>query len=434
MFWKLFKKKTIPIESTASSHQSSTQTDNQLTLSLLQKLIPIGELAPQDLLALPCLFRRFAAGEIIFNRGERAEELMYLYSGEIFLETANGSGVSIEASLFRACYPLSSQNEHHFTAIAKSAATIIYFPLSVMQRSADIMEHHNPLTDIKLTPIRLQNSQLFKSFCEAYNQERLQIPSLPDVAIRLRSALQKNIDIGNAVKIINLDPAIAAKLVQVANSNLYRINQPFASCHDAVNRLGLQTTQNLVTSMSLKNLFRSDNRLLNTCIQRIWKQSIQIASLSYILATLSRKQNADEALLAGLVHNIGALPIIAHAESLDSETYTEQELMETITTLQSQVGEYILSKWHFPANLLKIPKQTSYWYHDAQPSLQLSDIVLLARFHSQLGTPQAQALPPINTLPAFSKLGEYSLTPDMSLQILQDAKQQIAEALNFFRG
>jgi len=135
-----------------------------------------------------------------------------------------------------------------------------------------------------------------------------------------------------------------------------------------------------------------------------------------------------------LIHNIGALPIIAHAEGLDSQSYTEQELMETIATLQSQVGEYILASWHFPSNVLKIPKQTNYWYHDLHPTLQLSDIVLLARFHSQLGTPRAQMLPPINTLPAFTKLGEYSLTPDMSLQILQDAKQQIAEALNFFKG
>jgi hypothetical protein len=65
--------------------------------------------------------------------------------------------------------------------------------------------------------------------------------------------------------------------------------------------------------------------------------------------------------------------------------------------------------------------------------LQLSDIVLLARFHSELSDLQRQNLPPINTLPAFQKLGDNTLTPEMSLQTLADAKQQIAETLNFFR-
>lgn len=434
MFWKFFNRKSTSNASISPSDQVLPQYDSKSTLNFLQKLIPIGDLSVEDLKAIRYWFRHFSAGEIIFNRGEQAEEIMYLYSGEIFLESANGNDISLEEGLFRACYPLSSQSEHHFTAIAKSATTVIYLPLSVMQRTADMMEHINPLTDVKLIPSQLQSSRLFNSFCEAYKQEYLQIPSLPDVAIQLRSALHKEIDIADVVKIINLDPAIAAKLVQVANSHLYRTNQPLASCQDAVNRLGLQTTQNLVTSMSLKNLFRSDNRLLNACIQRIWKQSIQVASLSYILAAVSRKQNADEALLAGLVNSIGALPIIAHAETLDDGSYNEQELIDTISALQSQVGEYILSKWHFPTHLLALPKQTRYWYQDSQPSFQLSDIVLLAKFHSQLGTPQAKNLPPINTLPAFSKLGEYGLTPDMSLQILHDAKQQIAEALHFFKG
>lgn len=434
MFWKLFKRKVTTAASLAASNKGLLQVDPELRLNFLQQLIPIGELTIAELKTIRCWFRHFSAGDIIFNRGERADEIVYLFNGHIFLEAASGKGISVEAGLFRASYPLSSQSEHHFTAIAKSATTVIYFPLSVMRRTADRMELLNPLTETERLPTHIKDSHLFNSFCEAYKLEQLQIPSLPDVAIRLRNALQQEIDIADAVKIINLDPAIAAKLVQVANSHLYRTNQPLASCQDAVNRLGLQTTHNLVTSISLKNLFRSNNRLLNACIQKLWKQSIHVASLSYILARLSQQQNADEALLAGLINNIGALPIIAHAESLESGSFNEQELVDTISLLQGQLGEYILSRWHFPPKLIHLPKKTSYWYQDSQPSLQLCDIVLLAKFHSQLGTPQAKNLPPINTLPAFAKLGEYGLTPDLSLQILHDAKQQIAEALNFFKG
>jgi len=97
------------------------------------------------------------------------------------------------------------------------------------------------------------------------------------------------------------------------------------------------------------------------------------------------------------------------------------------------VGEFVLKKWRFPEHLIQIPKQAGNWYQNESPDLQMSDIVLLARFHAQLGNNQGQTLPPLATLPAFGKLGERALTPDMSLQALQEAKQQIAEAMSFFR-
>jgi HD-like signal output (HDOD) protein len=246
--------------------------------------------------------------------------------------------------------------------------------------------------------------------------------------------LQKDISIADAVKIVNLDPVIASKLIQVVNSPLYMTALPISNSHDAINRLGLKITQNLVTSISLSKLFRSTNKALHNKVQQLWKQSIHIASLSYTLASLTHKINPDEALLAGLIQNIGALPIITYAETLKKSPYSEQELDQTLQILQAKVGEFILRKWHFPEILQHIPCKTSHWYFDDHPNLQLNDIVLLARFHAQLGTPQAQNLPPLNTLPAYLKLDKYSLTPDMSLQALHDAKQQIAESLSFFRN
>lgn len=430
MFWKFFKKTT---EKSEAGSQVPSSAQPSLPLDFLQKLIPVGDLPADELQALPITQRHFNPGQIIFNRGESADSLIYLYTGNVFLESANGNGYNVDDTTFKACYPLSTHTEHHFSAIAKSATRIIYLPLSTLQRSTHAAFINNPLVTPQDIPPDLVGNAFFDGFCAAFRRDDLHVPSLPDVALRLRSALQKDIGIADAVKIINLDPVIASKLIQVANSPLYRTTNPISISHDAINRLGLKTTQNLVTSISLHNLFRSNNKLLNKRVQQLWKQSIQIASLSYTLASLTHKINPDEALLAGLIHNIGALPIITYAETLKHISYTEQELDQTIEALQGLVGVYILNKWHFPENLLHIPNQTDNWYHDDNPNLQMSDIVLLARFHAQLGNAQTQKLPPLNTLPAFIKLGEHALTPDMSLLALHEAKQQIAEALNFFR-
>lgn len=430
MFWKFLKKTQKPPEPSSPAIAPATKT---LPLAFLQKLIPIGDLSIEELQALKISQKSFTPGQTIFARGESANALMYLYSGNIFMEAANGNGYNVDQDTFKAYYPLSTHTEHYFSAIAKSPTEIICLPLSILQRSANASLANNPLIDPAAIPPALVYSTFFKGFCAAFCRDELNLPSLPDVAFRLRSALQKDIGIADAVKIINLDPVIASKLIQVANSPVFRSVNPITNSHDAVNRLGLKATQNLVTSISLHNLFRSNNKLLNNRVQQLWRQSIQIASLSYTLAGMTRSINPDEALLAGLTHNIGALPIVTYADSLKETAYTEVEFEQTVDTLQGLVGEFILKKWNFPENILQIPCRSGNWYQDDDPALQLNDIVLLARFHALLGTPYVQKLPPLNTLPAFTKLGERTLTPDMSLQALHEAKQQIAEALSFFR-
>ncbi len=428
MFWN-FRKKTETKAPAETSIPDSTVS--QLPLSYLHKLIPLGDLPAAELLAVPVTMRNFSPGDIIFNRGAETEQLTYLYTGTVFLEANNGTGYTVEANTFKAFYPLATSGEHAFSAIAKSPTQVIYMPLSNLQRSSKPI--NNPLINSESIPPALRGSFFFDSFCDAFRADNLHVPSLPDVALRLRSALQKDISIADAVKILNLDPVISSKLIQVANSPIYRGNNPITSSHDAVNRLGFKTTQNLVTSISLHQLFRSRNRQLNNIIQNLWKQSIQIASLSHTLAGLTRKVNADEALLAGLIHNIGALPIVTFAEGIDTSRYTEQELNTSIDCLQGLLGSHILKKWHFPESFQQIPLNTCHWYYDDGQGLQLHDVVLLAKFHAQLGSANTQKLPPLNTLPAFQKLDDSALTPDMSLKALQDAKQQIAEAISFFR-
>lgn len=432
MLWKLLKKIAFQPEPAPDSFPRK-RIAIQLPLNFLEKLIPIGDLPSADLQSLSITARSFEVGEIVFHRGELADELIYLHQGEVFLESPEGYGYSVADSVFKACYPLSGQLEHQFTAIAKTSVQVIYIASSALKRSTAAAQQRNPLLALDDLPDDLSKSALFLGFRQAYQNNQLHVPSLPDVALRLRRALQKDIDISDAAKIINLDPQIAAKLMQVANSPLYPSATRISNSHDAINRLGLKTTQNLVTSISLHNLFRSQNPRLHQFIQQLWKQSIHVASLSHTLAAISGKINPDEALLAGLIHNIGALPIVAFAETLPSNAYTEQQLSQLIHLTHSRVAQSILENWNFPESLQNIPHQTSYWYHDANIDLQLSDIVLLARFHHLMGSNHASQLPPLNTLPAFIKLDHKTLTPDLSLHILQEAKQQISEALSFFK-
>jgi HD-like signal output (HDOD) protein len=329
-------------------------------------------------------------------------------------------------------YPLSNDNQHQTTAIAKSDVSVIHFSKDVLLQSN--INTHNPLAYHKDIPENLQENKFFKKFCIHYQQNKLVIPSLPNVALKLRSAMQQDIGTQEAVSIVNMDSVISSKLIQIVNSPFYQAATPITNCQDAITRLGLTTTRNIVTSISMENLFKSNNTKLNKKILFLWKQSIHISSISQTLATLTKKTNPDEALLAGLIHNIGALPIIIFADTLDNDEYTDEDIVHTISAVQGILGDFILEKWGVPEPLKHIPRQSENWYFcsDEKKEITLSDIVILAKYHSHMGSSHATHLPSLHTLPAFQKLGDNTLTADMSLQVLHDAKKQIADSMNLF--
>lgn len=103
-----------------------------------------------------------------------------------------------------------------------------------------------------------------------------------------------------------------------------------------------------------------------------------------------------------------------------------------ISEVHGQIGSVILEKWGFPDNLKQIPLLSVDWFSSTTEHISLSDIVLLAKYHNVLASPGGTKLPLLISLPAFQKLGNQALTAEMSLQILDDAKQQIAETMSFF--
>jgi HD-like signal output (HDOD) protein len=278
----------------------------------------------------------------------------------------------------------------------------------------------------------LKNNPFFNRFYQHFIQGDLKTPSFPDVALKMRTAMQQDCEIADIAKIVNMDPVISAKLIQIVNSPLYRPLNPISNCLNAINRLGLKTTRNMVIAFSMKNLIKSENPLIKELIQYNWLQSIKVSSISYTLAQLTKKVNPDEALLAGLLHNIGVLPILTFADSQQKGTYQPADIDLCINEIHGQIGYVILEKWEFPDNLKQIPLQSTDWFTSTSENINLIDIVILAKYHNLLASPGNTELPLITALPAFQKLKNQPLTPEMSLQILHDAKQQIAETMNFF--
>jgi putative nucleotidyltransferase with HDIG domain len=242
---------------------------------------------------------------------------------------------------------------------------------------------------------------------------RLTLPTLPEVALRVRETLEnENAGMGQVSKVITTDAALSARLIQVANSPLLRASRTIDSVEAAITRMGATMTRNLVTSIAMQQMFQATTDVTDTLLRDIWEHSIQVAAISHALCKQFTKLKPDEALLAGLVHDIGALPIISRAED-------SPELLADLTLLQHiiekahpMIGEAILKKWNFSPELIMVAAEHENLQRSHAGNADYTDLVMVANLESHAGSKRAHAQIDYKTVPAFSKLG---LDPDVNV-------------------
>ena len=411
-----------------SSSPAGPRYGKKITPEILEQLFPIRNLSEEirQSFATENQVELIEAGTVLFKINNPADCAIYLISGSIKFTDQNGRSYVIEDGSAQAKFPICSGIKHTTTAVAQTDISILRVSLKIM--STGNRFQHKALN----IPEHLRGNQLLALFADHYQNHELDIPSLPEVALKLRQAIQKEVSIADAVKIIQLDPVISAKLIEVANCPLYLTLIPAKNCLEAVNRIGLNATRNLVIALSLKQIFKSKSPLIKERIEKLWKQSLYLSALCHVLAATSRQANPEDALLAGLVCDIGMIPFLNFVANLPEEFINEREIKQAMPSVVSTVSATVLKEWQFADEFIDVALNSHNWYENSSDTLSLTDIVVLSRLHALIGKKTTAELPPIAAVPAASKLTVMALSPENTLAILHDAKHKIQEALAIF--
>lgn len=263
---------------------------------------------------------------------------------------------------------------------------------------------------------------------------RLILPSLPDIIVRVRQAVNNDdANLGDIIKLIQLDPSLTARLVQIANSPLYRSPQPVENCLMAVNRLGLTTTRDLVTCLVLNNVFDSENITLHSKVRKLWQHSCHVAAIASTIAAVTPNLHEDTALLAGLLHDIGVLPVLHYAAEFPDVLESDEKLNLVLNELRASLGQQILQQWNFDRALSDVSAEAENWLRDSGKAADYVDVVIVAQIHSYFGKDEQENLPSLLSTPAFKKLNLSKLGPDASMEVLFEAEQAIRKIMNMLR-
>jgi HD-like signal output (HDOD) protein len=264
----------------------------------------------------------------------------------------------------------------------------------------------------------------------AISQNRLRLPTLPEVALRVRDALErKNSTAKDIADIISTDAAVSARLLQVANSPLYRGRVPIDSIQMAVTRLGVRLVRSLVVSLAMQQMFQATSDALDKRFRNVWENSVEVAAISRVLAKGLPHLDTEQAMLAGLIHDIGSLPILVYAETKDDLQDDEERIDTLLRELSPKVGPMILEHWHFPPSLVAVTEHCKDYGYDGGSQADYVDVVIAARLQSLLTSGHPDAGIDWGSVPAFEKVG---LDPDIEVVEMDGAAEEMSGVKEMF--
>ncbi len=270
--------------------------------------------------------------------------------------------------------------------------------------------------------------QVRQDLYKAIENDSIVLPTLPEVALEVREAASDpDISLGKLASIIEQDSSIATRILRVSNSSLLRGSEPIQDVKNAIGRIGLAYTSTLVTTMAMQQIFLSTKESLNKRMRSIWVHSTDVAAISHTLAKGQRHLKPELATLAGVVHQIGALPILSYAVGRGFLRDHPELLDEALVALTPEVGTMILESWGFSNDIVMVP--TAHLMFDREiERADYADLVTVANLHTYAGTNHPLAEVDWAEVTAFQRLG-LPVTPGEEDESYLQQVEQMQELL-----
>ena len=269
----------------------------------------------------------------------------------------------------------------------------------------------------------------FNELKEAIDDDSLVLPSLPEVAFKIRDAVECEDSTAEQIATaLSQDGSLSARLIQVVNSPLYRPRNPIDDLQMAVTRLGVRLVRDLVMNLAMKQMFQSTSAVLDKKFRSVWNTSVDVAAICQMMSVSMNDISKEQALLAGLVHNIGTLPILMIAENDDDLFHDVEALNAIVSELQGPVGEMILKSWNFSDSLIEVVKLSHDFTYSDDSGANLVDLVQVSLLQGGFVTDQ-DVPEDWSQVPAFSKLGMDSevniIHIEGNKECIEDARQSL---------
>ena len=366
-------------------------------------------------------------GDHIIAAGDTGSYSLYILSGDAIgravdgitqkVKTMNDGWLQPVAQLRPSLYDVDAINTVHYLEISDEQ-------LSELSKA---LESEHPQVEVRFIDQGETANRLTSELFQDILSENIKLPTLPDIVVKVQQEFaREDYDLERILELIQSDPVVTAYLIKHANSPLYQGSSPVESLRQAVVRLGMKAVQQHVIIIAATRLFQEKSVGMKQRMRQLWKSSRRVAAFSRVLAAKSGAFDPDAAQMAGLLSDLGVIAILEYAQEHSEQYDDEKALDQTIKSLRPQINSMLLQKWNLGDELVTVGEESRSWFRNNSVSADLCDLVLVARYHSNLGTEHADQLPVLSRMPAFEKLKLTDFGSQDSIEFMKESQDEVA--------
>lgn len=228
--------------------------------------------------------------------------------------------------------------------------------------------------------LKAQRFQMLEDIAKELQGEVV-FPTYFDAVLRLRKALQDpNQSIGDIANAISIEPLISAKLVRLANSVAFNPQgREVGDMKSAVTRLGLNAVRSTAMSIVMSQLLRAKGMADYAVLTHsLWEHSIKTACAAKVIAKNLSKLNADEAFLAGLIHDLGAFYMLYRATQYEELRSRPDSVRYLIIQWHESIGVSLLNAIGIPEEIVEATVDHDQLRPSPPVVRNLSDVIYIA--------------------------------------------------------
>ena len=263
---------------------------------------------------------------------------------------------------------------------------------------------------------------------------KIEIPSFPDVAVRIRKILaDENCDTGQIAKVVSAEPAMAAKLLQMANSAALNPNgHRITELKSAIARIGFSNVRTASLAYAMEQIRNAPALApIRKPLNELWERSVKVAAMAFVVARSWTKVNADQALLAGLMHGMGRVYILTRAVNHPTLFADAAGYQQIVRDWHAPIAKAVLESWEIVPEIVEAVDQYEQLDRPGSGAADLTDVLtianLLVSFHTE---PEALQMH-LQETTARTRLG---LTHEICQKVLQETAEELASLRTALSG
>jgi HD-like signal output (HDOD) protein len=230
-------------------------------------------------------------------------------------------------------------------------------------------------------PPELTPFEFVRSLAADLSSGELKLPSFPDLAARVRRVLDDSrATPAQVAAVVGSDTALAARTLRIANSAVYNPSGTYiTSLQTAIGRLGHDAVRCAAVSFALQQMREAVRHPdLKRPLQEVWRRSTLVAAVAHAVAHRTKATSADEAMLTGLLHNVGWLYVVSRAAKYAEAFRASGTWDEVLQDWHPQIGRAILEHWRFPEHVAVAVGEQNVADRPRGPGSALPDVLVCA--------------------------------------------------------